>query len=197
MTTKSTERDLIKEYLTYIQVEKDSRRHTLESYRRDLARLDRWSSKNGKSVAALHDRICGNGLRNFLAKAWRRSVGSACVERRARFFRFLMLDQLLKAKPGGRSRHAAKIFLPAEVSHRRRNRSPVRDAGYFDGRGNTRSCHAGIDVRCRVARLRTGVVEQSEMDIHGAWSNCHAKGARASRCQWEKRQSIGCSSSVS
>ena len=51
MTTKQPQRDFVKDHLTYLQVEKGLARHTLESYRRDLARLDRWASKAGKPVA--------------------------------------------------------------------------------------------------------------------------------------------------
>ena len=48
MTTNQAQRDLVKEYLTYIQVEKGLARHTLQSYRRDLVQLDRFALKVGK-----------------------------------------------------------------------------------------------------------------------------------------------------
>ena len=47
------ERDLKKEFLTYIQVEKGLARHTLESYERDLTRLQEWASGTGKQIAEL------------------------------------------------------------------------------------------------------------------------------------------------
>ena len=47
------DRDLKKEFLTYIQVEKGLARHTLESYERDLTRLQQWAIGNGKQIAEL------------------------------------------------------------------------------------------------------------------------------------------------
>ncbi len=49
-------RDFIKEFLTYIQVEKGLARHTLESYGRDLARLQLWADKAGKPLARANAR---------------------------------------------------------------------------------------------------------------------------------------------
>ena len=39
------DRDFVKEFLTYIQVEKGLARHTLDSYKRDLERLHAWASR--------------------------------------------------------------------------------------------------------------------------------------------------------
>ena len=55
MPNETQQRDLIKEYLTYIQVEKGLARHTLESYGRDLARLDRWASKTTRKTRCRTD----------------------------------------------------------------------------------------------------------------------------------------------
>ena len=49
----NSQRDFIKEFLTYIQVEKGLARHTIESYGRDLARLQLWADKAGKPLADL------------------------------------------------------------------------------------------------------------------------------------------------
>ena len=85
MTMKSMQRDLVKEYLTYIQVEKGLARHTIEGYRRDLTRLDRWASKGGKSVAEL----TRPDLRKWIAQLSREGLAPSSVprsQRRARFF---------------------------------------------------------------------------------------------------------------
>ncbi|HEX9630308.1 MAG TPA: site-specific integrase, partial [Pyrinomonadaceae bacterium] len=53
MAKSITQRDLVKEFLTYIQVEKGLARNTLESYRRDLNRLEHWASKTKRPVCDL------------------------------------------------------------------------------------------------------------------------------------------------
>ena len=46
-------RDFIKEFLTYIQVEKGLAQHSIASYQRDLTRLQTWATQNGKDVLDL------------------------------------------------------------------------------------------------------------------------------------------------
>src|SRR6266498_3927974 len=98
-TTTISQRDLVKEYLTYIQVEKGLARHTLESYRRDLTRLDRWASKNGKPVAEL----IRPDLRKWIAQLSREGLAPSSVARAVSaargFFRFLMLDGHIRNHP--------------------------------------------------------------------------------------------------
>lgn len=47
------DRDFVKEFLTYLQVEKGLARLSLQSYRRDLDRLQTWANKNGKQISDL------------------------------------------------------------------------------------------------------------------------------------------------
>ena len=65
------DRDFIKEFLTYIQVEKGLARHTLDSYKRDLDRLHTWAGANKKQITELTRSICESGSRVFRVKDWR------------------------------------------------------------------------------------------------------------------------------
>src|SRR6184192_2611647 len=111
MTTKQPQRDLVKEYLTYIQVEKGLARHTLDSYGRDLARLDRWASKSGKTVAEL----TRPDLRKWIAQLSRAGLAPSSVARAVSaargFFRFLMLDGHIKRHP------AEDLHTPQRLSY--------------------------------------------------------------------------------
>src|ERR1700716_1288583 len=99
MPKTKSQRDFIKDHLTYLQVEKGLARHTLDSYRRDLARLDRWASKAGKSVAEL----ARPDLRKWIAQLSREGLAPSSVARAVSaargFFRFLMLDGHIKHHP--------------------------------------------------------------------------------------------------
>jgi len=94
-----TERDLIKEFLVYIQVEKGLARHTVESYARDLARLDQWATRGGKSIKDLTRK----DLRKWIAQLSREGLAPSSVARSVSaargLYRFLMLDGHIKSYP--------------------------------------------------------------------------------------------------
>src|SRR5215211_8939095 len=96
---RAVERDFVREFLTYIQVEKGLARHTLESYERDLARLHTWANANGKQITEL---TRGN-LRKWIASLSREGLAPTSIARAVSatrgFFKFLMLDGHLKAHP--------------------------------------------------------------------------------------------------
>jgi integrase/recombinase XerD len=94
-----TKRDLVREFLTYIQVEKGLARNSLESYGRDLARLKEWAGEQGKSVESLTRK----DLRGWIADLSREGLSPASVSRAVSaargLFRFLMLDGHIQRHP--------------------------------------------------------------------------------------------------
>jgi len=46
-------RDLVREYITYMQVEKGLAERSLESYGHDLERLREWAAAHRKSIVSL------------------------------------------------------------------------------------------------------------------------------------------------
>ncbi len=99
MTINTPQRNLVKEFLDYVQVEKGLARHTLESYGRDLRRLQQWATKSGKPVSEL----TRPDLRKWIAQLSREGLAPSSVARAVSaargFFRFLMLDGHLKRHP--------------------------------------------------------------------------------------------------
>lgn len=93
------DRDLKKEFLTYIQVEKGLARLTLESYERDLTRLQEWAAGNRKDVAEL----TRADLRKWIASLSREGLAPTSIARAVSatrgFFKFLMLDGHIKSHP--------------------------------------------------------------------------------------------------
>ena len=93
------ERDFIKEFLSYIQVEKGLARHTLESYRRDLDRLHTWANGIRKELTEL----TRADLRKWIASLSREGLAPASIARAVSatrgFFKFLMLDGHIKSHP--------------------------------------------------------------------------------------------------
>ena len=176
MNTKQSQRDLIKEYLTYIQVEKGLARNTLESYARDLARLDRWASKTGKSAAAL----TRPDLRKWIAQLSREGLAPSSVARAVSaargFFRFLMLDQHLKQNPAEDLDTPQRFsYLPKFLTEEEIDRLfSMPDVSTEEGIRDRAMLELMYAAGLRVSELVS--LKQAEVDIHAGVVNCHGKG---------------------
>jgi len=93
------DRDFVKEFLTYLQVEKGLARHSLESYKRDLNRLQTWANSSGKQVSEL----TRADLRKWIASLSREGLAPTSIARAVSatrgFYKFLMLDGHIKNHP--------------------------------------------------------------------------------------------------
>ena len=93
------ERDLVKEFLGYIQVEKGLSPNTLASYARDLAKLESWAKQRNRRLPEL----ARKDLREWIARLSRDGLAPSSISRAVSaargFFRFLMLDGHIKQHP--------------------------------------------------------------------------------------------------
>ena len=93
------DRDFVKEFLTYLQVEKGLARHSLESYKRDLNRLQTWANASRKQVSEL----TRADLRKWIASLSREGLAPTSIARAVSatrgFYKFLMLDGHIKNHP--------------------------------------------------------------------------------------------------
>ena len=99
MLRKGPNRDLVREFLTYIQVEKGLSANTLQSYARDIAKLQSWAETNHKPI----ERLDRKDLREWIARMSRDGLAPSSISRSVSaargFFNFLMLDNHVKRHP--------------------------------------------------------------------------------------------------
>jgi integrase/recombinase XerD len=92
-------RDLVREYLSYLQVEKGLAKNSLESYERDLAKLQIWCAKNNFDIVRLSRR----DLREFLIDLSRENLSPSSVGRIVSalrgFYKFLTFDRHIAKNP--------------------------------------------------------------------------------------------------
>ena len=95
----SKKRDLAREYLSYLRVERGLARNSIESYERDLARLRSWAEKEKLEIPAL----TRTDLRKFIADLSREGLSPTSVGRIVSavrgFYKFLLLDGHIKKHP--------------------------------------------------------------------------------------------------
>jgi integrase/recombinase XerD len=181
MTTKQSKRDLVKDHLTYLQVEKGLARHTLESYRRDLARLDRWASKAGKPITEL----TRPDLRKWIASLSREGLAPTSVARAVSaargFFKFLMLDGHIKYHPAEDLDTPQKFsYLPKFLTEEEIDRLfAMPDVSTEEGIRDRAMLELMYAAGLRVSELVT--LKQTEVDVHSGVVNCHGKGSKERR----------------
>ncbi len=92
-------RDFVKEYLSYLRVERGLAKNSIESYECDLAKLKNWS--DGESLEILE--LNRQNLRGFIADLARENLSATSVQRIVSavrgFYKFLMIDGHLKKNP--------------------------------------------------------------------------------------------------
>lgn len=92
-------RDLFREYLSYLRVERGLAKNSIESYERDLAKLKNWA--DGESLEILE--LNRQDLRGFIADLSREDLSANSVQRITSavrgFYKFLMTDSHLEKNP--------------------------------------------------------------------------------------------------
>ena len=181
MPKPTPQRDFIKDHLTYLQVEKGLARHTLDSYRRDLTRLDRWASKSGKPVADL----TRPDLRKWIANLSREGLAPSSVARAVSaargFFKFLMLDGHIKHHPAEDLDTPQKFsYLPKFLTEEEIDRLfATPDIATEEGIRDRAMLELMYAAGLRVSELVT--LKQAEVDVHSGVVNCHGKGSKERR----------------
>src|SRR5690606_9404466 len=93
------DRDLIREYISYIRVEKGLSKNSLEGYERDLRKLETWTKKNGIALLTLK----GEELREWLMDLSRAKISENSKRRLISavrgFYKFLMTDGHIAFSP--------------------------------------------------------------------------------------------------
>ena len=174
-------RDFTKEFLTYIQVEKGLARHTLESYERDLDRLQTWANTNRKQISEL----TRSDLRKWIASLSREGLAPASISRAVSatrgFFKFLMLDGHIKSHPAEdldtpqRFSYLPKFLTEDEINRLLAAPDIAREEGIRD-RAILEIMYA---TGLRVSELVT--LKQSDVDLLAGLVVCHGKGNKERR----------------
>lgn len=174
-------RDLIKEFLTYIQVEKGLARSTLESYARDLASLDQWANKSSKPVYELSRQ----DLRGWIAELSRKGLAPSSVARSVSavrgFFSFLMLDGHIKSHPTDDLDTPQRFaYLPQFLTEDEINQLfAAPDVSTHEGIRDRALLELMYAAGLRVSESIS--LKESDVDLHAGLVTCYGKGSKQRR----------------
>jgi integrase/recombinase XerD len=181
MSQRDSHRDLSREFLNYIQVEKGLSTNTLESYRRDLAKLHEWAAANSKQI----ERLERKDLREWIARMSRDGMAPTSVSRIVSairgFYRFLMLDGHLKNNP------AEDLNTPQRLSHLPHFLSEEEITNLLDA-PNTRTDEGIRDRAMLELMYATGLrvselcaVSAADLDLNSGLITTFGKGSKQRR----------------
>jgi len=175
------DRDFIREFLTYLQVEKGLARHSLESYRRDLDRLQTWANKNGKQVSELER----GDLRKWISSLSREGLAPSSIARAVSatrgFFKFLMLDGHIKVHPAEDLDTPQRFaYLPKFLTEDEINRLlAAPDIATEEGIRDRAVIEIMYATGLRVSELVN--LKHDDVDLLAGLVKCHGKGNKERR----------------
>ncbi len=176
-----TQRDLTKEFITFIQVEKGLARLTLESYTRDLTRLNSWALKNGKTISEL----TRPDLRKWIASLSREGLAPTSVARAVSavrgFYKFLMLDGHIKHNPAEDLDTPQRFnYLPKFLTEDEINLLlSAPDVSTEEGIRDRAFIELMYATGLRVSELIG--LKQPDVDLMSGLIVCHGKGSKERR----------------
>jgi integrase/recombinase XerD len=181
MEALQRKRDLVREYLAYIQVEKGLSANSLESYRRDLARLESWAEAQGKHV----EELSRTNLREWIAQLSRDGLAPSSVSRAVSaargLYRFLMLDGHIKTHPAeDLSTPQSGSHLPRFLTEEEMERLlAAPDTSTAEGLRDRSILELMYATGLRISELVT--MKLADVDIDGGLIICHGKGSKERR----------------
>ena len=92
-------RDLIHEYLLYLQVEKGLAKNSVESYERDLAKLRVWADKNNFDIVNLTRKDLREWLIDLAGAKFSENSKRRLISALRGFYKFLQFDGHIKKNP--------------------------------------------------------------------------------------------------
>jgi integrase/recombinase XerD len=175
------ERDFTKEFLTYLQVEKGLARHSLESYRRDLTKLEAWAIANKQSTLEL----TRPDLRKWIASLSRDGLAPSSVARAVSavrgFYKFLMLDGHIKTHPAEdldtpqRFNYLPNFLTEDEIS----KLFATPNIATSDGIRDRAILEVMYASGLRVSEMVN--LKQADVDLLAGLLTCHGKGSKERR----------------
>src|SRR6478672_8708683 len=181
MSALRMKRDFLKEFLTYIQVEKGLAQLSIASYERDLTRLQTWATQNGKELSEL----TRADLRKWIASLSRDGLAPTSIARAVSstrgFFKFLMLDGHIKQHPAEDLDTPQRFsYLPKFLTEEEINRLfAAPDVSTLEGVRDRAILETMYAAGLRVSELVN--LKQTDVDLLAGLLVCHGKGSKERR----------------
>jgi integrase/recombinase XerD len=171
-------RDLVREYLLYLQVERGLAKNSVESYERDLAKLRAWSEKNNLELANLTKKDLREWLIDLAGENLSENSKRRLISALRGFYKFLVADGHLKKSPAEtleapqKSFYLPKFLNQTEIENLLSVPDVSTEIGLRDRAVLETMYAAGLRVS-EVCTLRIG-----DIDLDAGILTCTGKGSK-------------------
>jgi len=171
-------RDLIREYLLFLQVEKGLAKNSVESYERDLAKLRSWSEKNNLELLNLTKKDLREWLIDLSGENLSENSKRRLVSALRGFYKFLVSDGHLKKNPAETLEAPQKSFyLPKFLNQTEmENLLAAPDISGEIGLRDRAILETMYAAGLRVSEVCT--LKLNDIDLDGGVLTCTGKGSK-------------------
>ena len=181
MLNNLKERDFVREYLSYLQVEKGLAKNSVESYERDLAKLKNWANKNSFDLL----RLTRSDLREWLIDLAGENLSENSKRRMISalrgFYKFLQFDGHITKNPAEDLESPQKgFYLPNFLNQTDiGNLLNVPDAATEIGLRDRAILE--LMYACGLRVSETVDLKTSDVDVDAGILTCKGKGGKTRR----------------
>lgn len=177
----SKKRDFVREYLSYLQVEKGLAKNSVESYERDLSKLKNWADKNNFDLLALSRQDLREWLIDLAGANLSENSNRRLISALRGFYKFLQFDGHISKNPAEDLESPQKgFYLPNFLNQTDTgNLLSVPDVSTEIGLRN----RAILEViyACGLRVSETVDLKTSDVDLDAGILTCKGKGNKTRR----------------
>lgn len=178
---KAMGRDLIREYISYLRVEKGLAKNSLDAYQADLEKLKGWTEKNSLDLLALSRTDLREWLIDLSGKKLSESSQRRILSSLRGFFKFLMFEGHIKVDPAEhldsprKSFYLPKFLNQADVERLFAQPDTSTETGLRDRAIMELMYSSGLRVSEAVN------IQIKDVDVDGGVLTCTGKGNKTRR----------------
>jgi len=175
------ERDFVREYLSFLQVEKGLAKNSVESYERDLQKIKSWADKNNFDLLQLTRNDLREWLIDLAGKNLSENSKRRIISALRGFYKFLQFDGHIKKNPAEDLAAPQKgVYLPKFLNQTEiENLLAVPDVATEIGLRNRAILELLYACGLRVSELCT--LQFNDIDLDLGILTCKGKGGKTRR----------------
>lgn len=174
-------RDFIREYISYVRVEKGLSKNSLEAYERDLRKLDAWTAKNRLQLLSLTRQDLREWLIDLSGGRISESSKRRLISSVRGFYKFLMIDGHLEKSPAEDLETPLKSFYLPKFLTQHEMELLLSQPDVETGLGLRDRAMLELMYACGLRVSEVVDLKVQNADLDGGILTCTGKGSKTRR----------------